>query len=258
MDLVGQNIAVWFSCGAASAIAAKLTLDLYGKTNRVRVLNNPVKEEGPDNPRFCQDVARWLGVEIESVTHSRFPNASAEEVWDAEKGMSFPHGAPCTRWLKKFARQEWERTNPIDWHVFGFGYEERARHDAFVLTERSNLLPVLINAKLTRQACFEMVAEAGLTPPDSYARGKPNANCDGCVKATSPTYWNFTRQDTPEVFASRAAQSRRLGCRLVRYKGKRIFLDELPADAVGRPMKSLRMPECGLFCEEGAEPREAA
>jgi hypothetical protein len=27
--------------------------------------------------------------------------------------------------------------------------------------------------------------------------------------------------------------------------------DELPPDAKGRPMKSLKMPECGLFCEEG-------
>ena len=119
--------------------------------------------------------------------------------------------------------------------------------------ERSNVLPILIDAGMTRQDCFEMIVRAGLTPPDSYARGKPNANCDGCVKATSPTYWNFTRVDRPEVFQSRAEQSRRLGCRLVRYRGKRIYLDELPADAIGLPMKSLKMPECGLFCEEGVD-----
>ena len=248
--LSGQRIAVWFSCGAASAIAAKLTLDRYGAANTVRILNNPVKEEGDDNRRFCRDVSAWLGIEVEEVKHPLFPNASAEEVWDRTKAMVFPHGAPCTRYLKKLARQEWEKNNPVDWHVFGFGAEERRRHDAFVLTERSNVLPVLIEAGLTRQDCFEMVVAAGLEPPDSYARGKPNANCDGCVKATLPTYWNFTRRDRPEVFASRAAQSRRLGVRLVRYRGKRIFLDELPADAVGRPMKSLKMPECGIFCEE--------
>lgn len=249
----GQNIAVWFSCGAASAIAAKLTLDLYGAANNVRILNNPVKEEGEDNRRFCRDVSVWLGVEIEEVKHRLFPNASAEEVWDDQKGMVFPHGAPCTRYLKKFARQDWERSNLVDWHVFGFSAEEQVRHERFALTERSNLLPVLIDAGLTRQDCYEMLVISGVEPPDSYARGKPNANCDGCVKVTSPTYWNFTRQDRPEVFASRAEQSRRLGARLVRYRGKRIFLDELPADAVGRPMKSLRMPECGIFCEEPTE-----
>jgi len=41
-----------------------------------------------------------------------------------------------------------------------------------------------------------------------------------------------------------------LGVRLVIYKKKRIFLDELPEFAVGRPMKSMKTPECGLFCEE--------
>ena len=37
------------------------------------------------------------------------------------------------------------------------------------------------------------------------------------------------------------------GLRLVRYKGKRIFLDELPPDAKGRPMKTMQT-ECGIFC----------
>ena len=35
----------------------------------------------------------------------------------------------------------------------------------------------------------------------------------------------------------------------MRYKGKRIFLDELPADARGRSLKTLDI-ECGIFCEE--------
>ena len=88
--LSGQRIAVWFSCGAASAIAAKLTLDRYGAANAVRILNNPVKEEGDDNRRFCRDVSAWLGIEIEEVKHPLFPNASAEEVWDSKKAMVFP------------------------------------------------------------------------------------------------------------------------------------------------------------------------
>lgn len=37
MKLTGQRIAIWFSCGAASAIAAKLTLDMYGAANDVRI-----------------------------------------------------------------------------------------------------------------------------------------------------------------------------------------------------------------------------
>jgi PP-loop superfamily ATP-utilizing enzyme len=52
----GDKIAVWFSCGAASAVAAKMTLDQYGDRCSVRVLNNPVMEEDEDNRRFLADV----------------------------------------------------------------------------------------------------------------------------------------------------------------------------------------------------------
>lgn len=246
----GDVIAVWFSCGAASAVATKLTLESYGNLCDVRVVNNPVAEEDEDNRRFLADVQDWLGVQIEDVRNTKYPNASAEEVWDRRGGMSFPHGAPCTYHLKKEARQQWENANKPDWHVFGFGAEEQERHDMFALTERANILPILIDARLTRQDCYEMVLNYGLNPPRSYALGWPNANCKGCVKATSPTYWNFVREVEPDVFARRAEQSRRLGSKLVRVKNKRIYLDELDPKTKGRPMKSLTMPECGLFCEE--------
>ncbi len=245
-----ESIAVWVSCGLASAVAAKLTFERYGLTHNIRLVNNPVVEEGPDNRRFLADVATWCDAPIESVIHPDYPNCSAEEVWDRRKAMVFPHGAPCTVHLKKEARQIWERENPMDWHVLGFTAEERGRHDRFVLSERSNVLPVLIDAAITKQDCMDMVIAAGIEPPAAYALGYPNANCRGCVKATSPTYWNLVREVDPEAFASRATQSRRLGVKLARHKGQRVFLDELPAGAVGRSLKSLTMPDCGSFCEE--------
>lgn len=249
-----DTIAVWFSCGAASAVAAKLTLEKYGSQYNVRVLNNEVIEEGEDNRRFLRDCERWLGVEIEDVFNPKYPNKSAEEVWDRRKAMSFRRGAPCTLELKKGARQAWERSNSVAFHVFGFAAEEKSRHDRFVTTERSNVIPVLIDEGLTRQDCYEIIVGAGIEPPAAYALGYPNANCKGCVKATSPTYWNFVRQVDPDVFDRRAEQSRRLRSKLVRYKGDRIYLDELPPGAKGRPLKSLSMPECGLFCEERRAP----
>lgn len=252
MDMAANlpTIVVLFSCGAASAVAIQETYRRYGLTHRIRVVNNPVVEEGEDNRRFLCDVERWLDIKIEVVVHPKYPNASAEEVWDRNRAMSFPHGAPCTRILKKEARQIWEASNTFDHLVLGFGAEEKDRHNAFVLTERSNVLPVLIEAGLTRQDCFEIIVQAGIEPPAAYALGYPNANCRGCVKATSPTYWNHVRKVDPEVFARRAEQSRRLNVRLVRVKNERVFLDELVPEAIGRPLKSLKMPECGLFCEE--------
>ena len=51
-----DKIAVWFSCGAASAVALKLTVEKYGLDN-VYAVNNPVIEEHDDNLRFLDDVA---------------------------------------------------------------------------------------------------------------------------------------------------------------------------------------------------------
>ena len=242
-----MKIAVWFSCGAASAAALKLTVDKYGVDN-VYAVNNPVIEEHHDNKRFAEDVANWVGIDIQYAINSKYPLASVVDVFDRRKGMAFPHGAPCTVELKKRARQEWEKSNPVDWHVLGFTVDERNRHDRFVMTERDNVLPILIDANMTKNDCADMIRAAGIKLPEIYGRGFPNANCIGCVKATSPTYWNLVRQEFPEVFDQRAEQSRRLGAKLVRVKNERIFLDELDPKVKGRPLKT--MPDCGLFCEE--------
>ena len=71
-----QHIAVWFSCGAASAVAARVTLDVYGKDNKVSILNNPILEEGEDNQRFLRDVQDWLDHPIAvSYTHLTLPTS---------------------------------------------------------------------------------------------------------------------------------------------------------------------------------------
>ncbi len=250
---VTDKIAVWFSCGAASAVALKLTVDKYGK-DCVFAVNNPIANEHPDNRRFLHDVEKWVGIEIEDAKNPKYPAADCVEVWDDRKAMSIivpgkGSIAPCTDKLKKEARYEWERVNSPDWHVLGFTVDERKRHERFVLTERENVLPILIDAGMSKPDCWDMLRRGGLELPEPYKLGYPNANCIGCVKATSPTYWNLVRKTHPDTFRQRAEQSRRLGAKLVRVKGERIFLDELSPDAMGRALKS--MPDCGLFCEEG-------
>lgn len=244
------EIVVWFSCGAASAVAAYMTLKQFGEACNIRIVNNIVVEEHSDNFRFLMDCAEWFGRPIEFAVNPKYDHCSAKGVWGKRKFMSGPMGAPCTIELKKLARQHWEHNNHHDFMVLGFTADEQRRHDLFTLTERRNVLPVLIDAGLTKQDCLDFVASHGLKLPEMYALGFPNANCIGCVKATSTTYWNHVRKHFPVIFWDRAIQSRDLGARLVRYKGERIYLDELPPDAVGRPLASLVMPECGIFCEE--------
>jgi len=245
----GDSIAVWFSCGAASAVAAKQTIELYGDICKIHIVNNPVKEEHADNQRFLKDVEKWLGIEIEFAINEKYPNCSAVEVWEKRKYMSGIAGAPCTVQLKKEARYQWEVKNKVDWHVLGFTFEEKSRSDNFIKGERENLLPVLLNSFTSKLDCLRIIQQAGIELPEIYKLGYPNANCIGCVKATSPTYWNHVRLQHPRVFDERAKQSKRLGVRLVRVNNKRVFLEELKTTDTGAPLKGMDF-ECGLFCEE--------
>ena len=211
-------------------------------------MNNPVKQERADNRRFLHDVEKWIGRKIEIAINDKYPNCDAEEVWIDRQYISGPKGAPCTVELKKEARYQFEIKNKIDWHVLGFTADEQVRFDRFVKGERANTLPVLIDAGMTKQDCYDLLIAKGIEPPDAYKLGYPNANCEGCVKASSPEYWNHVRLISPDVFKDRAELSRKIGARLVRYNGKRIFLDELPENAKGRPLKQMTL-ECGIFCD---------
>ncbi len=172
-----STIVVWFSCGAASAVAAKQTIERYGERCQVRVVNNPVIEEDEDNRRFLIDVQAWLGIEIEIAINPKFPNCSARETWEDKKFMAGNRYAPCTEQLKKHARQHWENENHHDFLVLGFTAEEKRRFDRFKLTERDNILPILIESNTTKDDCFAILREAKVELPRAYRLGYPNSNC---------------------------------------------------------------------------------
>ena len=244
-----DTIAVWVSCGAASAAAAIIAKQRYGNFCNLRFVNNPIAEEHEDNVRFLKDLEKYLGVDIETAINHDWPSCSIFDVFEKRRFMSSPYGAPCTGELKKKARQNWEAKNKPDWHIMGFTYDEKDRHDKFILSERGNVIPVLIDAMMTKDDCGKMMEALGIKMSMAYDLGMPNANCIGCVKATSATYWNLIRRIAPERFARICIVSRDIGARLVRWNGKRMFLDELPENAKGNPIKSMNI-ECGLFCEE--------
>jgi hypothetical protein len=241
-----QNIAVWFSCGAASAVAAKKTIEIYGETHNVIIVNNPVINEHHDNERFLKDCELWFGQKVIKAINKKFPTCDINDVFEKRKYISGVYGAPCTKELKKEARYQFERTVDIDFHVLGFTADEKKRSERFIKFERNNLIPILIDLNITKGRCFEILLEAGIKLPEIYNLGFPNANCIGCVKSQSATYWNLVREKFPNIFTERAEQSKRLGARLIKLKGKRIFLDELkPTDKGGK----LQNYECGIFCD---------
>jgi hypothetical protein len=241
-----KTIAVWFSCGVASAIALKKTLEIYGNDYNVLAINSPIAEEHPDNLRFKDEISKWLNIEIIEAKSKKYPNQSIIEVFDKRKYMSGVAGAPCTKELKKQPRYEFELENKIDFHVLGFTYEEKDRFERFTKFERGNTIGVLIDEKLTKFDCFDILNNAGIKRPYIYDLGFPNANCIGCVKSSSPTYWNLVRKEFPDVFKERCEQSRNIGTKLVKVKGERIFLDELKQTDIGGIIKTW---ECGIFCD---------
>lgn len=237
----GHRRLVWFSCGAASAVAAKLTVEKYGADCEV-VCCDTRSSEHPDNFRFFDDVQRWIGRSITLVKSDKY--ATVDDVFTGRRYMAGIGGAACTTQLKKLPREAFQR--PDDVHVFGYTAEERKRADDF--EDHNPALPVewiLIDNWITKAECHRRIAEAGIAEPAMYALGYEHNNCPGCVKSQSPGYWNKIRRDFPEVFARRCEQSRALGVRLVKLHGERVFLDVLPADA-DAPQDAI---DCGPVCQ---------
>lgn len=237
------RVLIWWSTGAASFVAAQLTLRASPEAIVVRCETN---NEDPDNYRFEADAMRRLDASVTLIKSDEYE--SVWDVWHKRRYMAGINGAPCTSEMKIAPRLAFQR--PDDVHVFGYTADRedierfnRLRENYFELDARAPL----IEQGITKAASLAMVERAGLELPRSYAMGFPNANClqTGCVKATSPDYWSLYRYHFPENFARTAAYAREIGARLTRVKGERRFIDEIPADW---PMTNPIIPACDFMC----------
>lgn len=241
-----KRILVWFSCGAASAVAAKMCVEEFGSTHEVLIVNCDTRSsEHPDNYRFCADCVKWWGQEIVFIKSDKFQ--TVDEVFDKTRYMAGVAGARCTTELKKLPRMDFARADDI--HVFGFCFDEQKRVRQFEDRNPDLIVKwVLIEKRITKARCYQELTDAGIELPEMYKLGYDNNNCPGCVKASSPWYWSMIRKTHPEVFKRRCEQSRALGVRLVEiHHHERIFLDELPdREFKKRGQENLSCgPECG-------------
>lgn len=233
---MGRKI-VWYSCGAASAVAAKMS-------NADVIAYCETGSEDADNARFMVDCERWFGRPIEVLQNADYPDTWA--VWEKRKWICGPDGAPCTGLLKVKPREEFQRADDV--HVFGYTADAGDIRRARLLRENwpdLNIETPLIDQGVTKAACLAILQTAGIKPPRVYALGFPNANCIPCCKATSPDYWALIRKHYPEQFRRMAELSRRLGARLTRIDDERIFIDEIPAN---QPTTAPIAPECDFLC----------
>jgi len=241
------RIVCQFSCGAASAVATKLTLAQFGRSHDVQIINAFIKQEHEDNRRFLADCEKWFGRPITVLRDEKY-GASTVEVFKRRQFMKGPNGAPCTTQLKRKLLDTWKQ--PGDVIVFGFTAEEADRLDDF--RERNPDRPVmapLIDAGLGKEDCKAMVQRAGIELPLMYLMGYENANCIGCVKG-GEGYWRAIRQDFPEQFEELARVQEEIGPGAYIFRNRqtneRYSLRDIP---VGPARRNDKLPSCSFFCE---------
>ena len=225
----------WFSCGAASAVAAKLS---PGSVLAYCYVAN----EHPDNLRFLKDCEKWIGTEILVLKSEKY--ADCWQVWEERRYLNGPAGALCTVEMKKKVRQKFSQ--PDDIHVFGFTVEEMHRAERFCRNnpEIEARFP-LIQHGLGKGDCYDIIRDAGIALPAMYKLGYHNANCVGCVKGGSG-YWNKIRRDFPAVFERMAAIEESIGASCMNGKPLRTL------DPNAGTEDELQLDECGLFCGENS------
>lgn len=245
---------VWFSCGAASAVAAKLTVEKYPDAEILYC--NTLKYEHPDNSRFLRDVEKWIGKKIKILSSDKY--FGIFDVFENTGWLVGVGGARCTTELKKKLRKDYQKEDDIQ--VMGFTADENTRIESFEDDNPELFLEwILRDNNVNKSDCYKIIQRAGIDLPAMYKLGYNNNNCIGCVKGQMG-YWNKIRIDFPEAFDRMAEMERKLNVAICKsYAGdgkrKRVFLDELdPVAGRNVPLPDI---ECGVMCVNDNNREEA-
>lgn len=235
-------IICWFSCGITSAVACKLSINKYGKDN-VRIFYIDISSAHKDNERFIKECEEWFGVKIERRRSKKYKDQF--EVIEKERYINGAYGARCTLELKKKVRIAIE--NEIEWdrQIFGFEFKKTEINRAIRFAQQyphTKPLYPLIDKKLTKSMCADILLRNGIRLPTMYELGFHNNNCIGCVKG-GKGYWNLIKRVFRDVFDKMVIAEREIGHSCIKNK----FLDELGEDE-GKHLPPI-LPDCGSFCE---------
>lgn len=243
-----SRVVVWYSCGAASAVCAKLAIEKYKHRHPVHIVYTDPGFEHQDNKRFIRDCEEWYGQPVIILRSEKFQDIY--DVFEKTRYLVGVAGARCTTEMKKLVRRKYENLES-DIQIFGFDRSEEKRAARFRQNNPEVYLETpLIDQGISKGDCLRMIREAGIEIPAMYRLGYKNNNCIGCVKGQAG-YWNKIRQDFPEIFARMSAMEEKIGAtinkRYVKGKRQRVFLKELPPD-MGRYEQEPDI-SCGILCE---------
>lgn len=232
----------WLSAGVSSFIAGYIereTIDKY--------IYIDIEDQHPDSMRFIHDCEKVLGKQVEILKNNEYKNVENAVLAfggfrDANSGF-----APCTGWLKKRVRKQWEDEHK-DYeltYVWGFDANEQNRAERMNATmcEFHHCYPLIEN-NLSKEDAHGISQNLGIKRPIMYDNGYNN-NCIGCVKG-GMGYWNKIRIDFPEVFKSRANLEKKVGHSILKEQdGTPLFLDKLEPNR-GRMSEEV-MEDCSIF-----------
>lgn len=209
-----------------------------------------IADQHPDSMRFIKDIETAIGKEVRILRSRQY--RTVEECVLAFGGFKNAHNgfAPCTNWLKKRVRKEWEYYHKDCelTYVWGFDGKETARAERTVEAnpQAEHEFPI-IEKGLSKQevhGLFELKFD--FPRPVMYEMGYPNNNCIGCVKG-GMGYWNRIRKDFPEVFKARAELERKVGMTMLKDRNGFIYLDELAPDRGN--INTEIFPDCTIQCQ---------
>lgn len=208
-----------------------------------------IADQHPDSMRFIKDCEKVIGKSIKILKSSEY--GCVDDCIRAFGGFRNPANgfAPCTNWLKKRVRKEWE-TEHKDYeltYVWGFDLKEKNRAERTIeANPQANHEFPLIDKQLSKEDVHAMLENLEIKRPVMYDMGYPNNNCIGCVKG-GMGYLNKIRKDFPKVFESRAKLERLVGYSILKEKdGTPIYLDEL--DENRGNMNIEVFPDCSIMC----------
>ena len=232
----------WFSCGVTSAVACKLAVEKYGKDN-VELYYIVIDSAHWDNERFIRDCEKWIGTKVIKVQSEKFSDQF--EVIKKRKYINGVSGAPCTSELKKKVRFSVEDIVDYDGQIFGFEFEKKEINRAIRFSQQhpqAKPLYPLIDRKMTKEQCAELLLINGIKLPKMYELGFHNNNCIGCVKG-GKGYWNHIRKHFPDYFERMSELEEEIGATCIKGKA----LKDLKENE-GKHQPPV-VPNCGTFCE---------
>lgn len=253
--LVDGLVVCQFSCGAASAVAAKITLARHGH-EKTRIVNAYVKEEDPDNRRFLADCEKWFNHEVVVVKNEKY-GASARQVWRQERYINGPLGASCSLRLKRDPISKYMRS--IGWSydagdrmVIGFTVDEK-NQDRIERGRDAGWLMPCVDLKLSHADCRGMILRAGIRLPRRYDQGFRNANCVACCKG-GERYFRRERRLNPVDVAEVVQIQKEIGPTAYFFRDRKTGVRYTPAEVPDEgPVENADAPECSFFCSMAEE-----